>query len=224
MEVVLQSLINVDGIGWGKGGLNELRLVSKRLMHVIETCATRLTHHERLGPDSLPLGMLKKLTRIQHIKCYSHRLRSLEGCPDRLHSIEIYCASLLTLEPLKGCIHLEQLSLWYAHEISDISPISGCKKLKKLRINNSPITDLSPLASLHLLEDVNLFGCESIKSLVPISGLMNLWRLNCWQYVDIPQMSLLPLATCTGLKQVECHPYTLDLQELKKKMSSVRFC
>jgi hypothetical protein len=62
--------------------MNVLRLVSKRLMRVVESCATRLTYQSYNGPKSLPLMCvaLRRCHRIDYIKCNSP-LSSLEACP-----------------------------------------------------------------------------------------------------------------------------------------------
>jgi hypothetical protein len=88
------SDVNETGIGMGgmMGGMNVLRLVCKRLMRVVESCATRLTYQSNNGPDPFPKA-LRRCTRIKHITCLSH-IRSLEGCPTGLKSLNINSASL----------------------------------------------------------------------------------------------------------------------------------
>lgn len=44
LRMILLFLSNVDDIGWGQGGMNILRLVSKRLMCVVESCTTTLSN------------------------------------------------------------------------------------------------------------------------------------------------------------------------------------
>ena len=184
--------------GEGKGGMNVLRLVSKRLMQVVESCATRLTKLGDKGPESFPLA-LRRCKRIEHITCWSSFLKSLEGCPDGLKSLIIRYGDLLSsLEPLRGCTELESLEI-------------GC---------SFRITDLSPLASMPLLEDLKILGCSNIKSLNPLSGLKKLRSCDV-RGVD-PQTSVLPLSLCESLKVLISSPMELspavDLEELMKKM------
>ena len=55
MELVVKLFSDVDEDGRGKGGMNTSRLVSKRLMRMVESCATRLTQLDDEGPESFPL-------------------------------------------------------------------------------------------------------------------------------------------------------------------------
>ena len=137
LRPIILIFSNVDVMRWGQGGMDVFRLVCKRLMRVVESCATRLTHYHR-GPDSLPL-VLRRCMRIEHIRCRSFNLRSLEGCPNGLKSLDIYCPSLQSLEPLKGCTELESLEINGAVCISDLRPLASCTKIKKLTISYSQL-------------------------------------------------------------------------------------
>jgi len=216
MELIVTLCSDLDEEGYGRGGMNALRLASKRLKQVVESWATRLTHGEWDGTESLPILCLRRCKRIGDIICYSEDLTSLEGCPAGLKSLCINGHSLENLEPLRRCTQLESLEIMRAIQISDLSPLASCKRLKTLRINNSPATDLSPLSSLQLLEVLELFICSDIKSLSPLSGLKNLRDLSC---IDIdPETSLLPLLSCAGLKELMCSPNAVDLDELRRKL------
>jgi hypothetical protein len=213
--------------GWGKGGLNVLRLVNKRLMRVVESCATMLTHvqthHDEDGPESFPLS-LRLCTRIKHITCRNSSLRSLEGCPNGLKSLYMSDwryggpRSIISLEPLKRCTELESLEIW-SPSIGDLCPFSCCTRIKKLSLFKSPSSTLSPLSSMSLLEKLTILACMKIKSLNPLSGLMNLQMLNC--HVN-PQTSLLPLASCTGLKKLKCDQGAMDLEVLRRNLPGLR--
>ena len=155
--IVLQfpDLSEEDGHLVGKGGLNVLRLVSKRCLRVVESVATRLTHMDYAGANSLPAALLDRCKRIEHIRCDS--LCSLEGCPVGLKSLVIrYGDSMTTLQPLSVCKDLDILEIVYAPDISDLSPLSSCTRLKKLILPYSSVADLSPLLSMPLLEELHL--------------------------------------------------------------------
>ena len=215
MELIVSKCSEFDEEGHGQGGMNALRLVSKRLMQLVESCATRLTCEEWDGAESFPIS-LSRCRWISVIRCYSEDLTSLEGCPAGLKSLCINAYSLESLEPLRGCPELESLELMRATQIMDLSPLASCARLKCLRMNNSPVTDLSPLSSMPLLEVLDLFNCSDIKSLDPLSRLKNLRDLSC---IDIdPETSLLPLASCNGLKELMCNRNSVDLEELKKRL------
>ena len=153
---------------------------------------------------------------IEHIKCSSRNLKSLEGCPNGLKSLDMYGYSLLSLEPFRGFTELESLVISNPCRISDLSPLASCTKIKKLTIGSSRVSDLSLLSSMSLLEELVICFCDRIKSLDPLSGLMNLRKINC-QGID-PQTSLLPLASCTGLDDLWFSRNAVDLELLKKKL------
>ena len=200
---------------YGMGGLNVLRLVSKRLMRVVESCATMLTQLSINGPGSFPLALMR-CSKIESIACNSLNLRSLEGCPDGLKSLIIRYGGLLqSLEPLRGCIELESLYIYDAGSISDLRPLASCTKLKTLALNSSQISDLSPLSSMVLMEELSILACEP-ESLQPLSGLMNLQRVDCRE-ID-PSVSLQPLESCTGLTLLKCDENAVGLEELKRKL------
>ena len=144
--VLLCSEILEDGRG--QGGMNFLRLVSKRCMGLVESLATRLTNEEvDDGPSLLPFAALKRCKGIEHVNCDG--LMSLEGCPDGLKSLYIRDGrGIKSLEPLSACQELT-LEIHDAHRISDLSPLSSmlssCTKLRKLVLTWSKVTDLSPL-------------------------------------------------------------------------------
>jgi Leucine-rich repeat (LRR) protein len=126
------------------------------LMRLVESCATRLTN-ERVneGPVSFPL-VLRRCVRIEHIICDSYNLSSLEECPSGLKSLYVSGCSLQSLEPLRGCTELEILKVYDARNISDLTPLNACTRLKKLTINYSQVTDISVLSSMPLLQEVDL--------------------------------------------------------------------
>ena len=191
----------------GGGGMNVLRLVSKRLIRVVESCATRLTQLNRRwsGPRKLPV-FLRGCKRIRHIKCDSYNLRSLEGCPDGLRSLDAVGASLTSLEPLRSCTQLERLDIKVstnaknATQISDLGPLEACTRLKKLTIIHSQVTDISALSSMPLLNELNLYkkNQSSIKDLSPLIQCQRLVKLRIGGNRDIKDIS--PLAQCTRLE------------------------
>ena len=203
MELIVFKSSVVDEKGIGRGGMNVLRLVCKRLMRVVESCATRLTNLTNGGPESLPLA-LRRCLRIEHIRSYSRNLRSLEGCPNGLKSLYIDDGrSLESLEPLRGCTELESLEIWTARDISDLSPLASCTMIKKLTINFSQVTDISALSSMPLLEEVVLHKGAyqtSIKDLSPLIQCKRLRVLYIKGNRDIEDIS--PLSQCSQLEEL----------------------
>ena len=225
---------------WG-GSLNVFRLVNKRCKQVVESCTTKLTNRQvQDGPDSLPVALDERCRRIDQIRCGSHNLRSLEGCPNGLKRLDIgFAPHLSDLSPLASCSMMECLEIGVSSvtdisvvssmpllevficgkepggsSMRDISPLSSCLRLKSLNLNgNSELKDLSPLSACTALEELEISFCPLITSLAPLSTLKT---LGCTG-ID-PQTSLLPLASCTGLKQLWCSPVDLELEELRRRM------
>ena len=123
--------------GWEKRGLNAFRLPNKRFTQVAESCTTKLTNRQKDGPDFLPVPIIQRCRRIEHIRCCSHNLRSLEGCPDGL----------------------KKLFITEAFRLSDLSPLASCSMIEILDIDHSSITDISAVDSMPLLE---LFFCMKL--------------------------------------------------------------
>ena len=138
-ELIVSKCSDVDEKGWGHGGLNAFRLANKRLKRIVESCATRLTNQdgwdgpETDGPDSLPINLSERCRRIEHIRCNSYILGSLEGCPAGLKSLCINGYSLESLEPLRGCPMLERVTIFFVR-VSDPSPLDACLRLRRLTL------------------------------------------------------------------------------------------
>ena len=214
-ELILIHLSDVaedeSGRWVGKGGLNALRLVSKRCMRVVESVATRLTKGYAV---SLHLAAMKRCKRIEHIGC--EILGSLEGCPDGLKRLRINDGQLLkSLESLSACKELETLEIHEARRISDLSALLSCMRLKKLIIKFSNITDLIPLSSLPLLEKVDL-SYASIKDVSPLSHCKRLQKLNIRANRDLDDLS--PLCQCPDLEELSIWnlPLIKDLSFFEK--------
>ena len=204
----MRLLSVLDKVGWGVGGLNVLRLVSKRCLQVVESVATRLTGRE-YSYETLPVAVLKRCKRIEHITC--DYPSSLEGCPDGLKSLFVWNGSSLeSLEPLSACKQLETLEIHQAYTISDLSPLYSCMRLKNLLLTASYVTDLAPLSHLLLLEELDLYDEDEISfiSIIsPLSYCKKLKNLNIGCNVAIKDLS--PLSQCPDLE--ELHIYGLPL-------------
>ena len=88
---------------------------------------------------------------IKVIRCESHNLRSLEGCPNGLKKLAIGCAPHLSyLSPLASCSMMESLEVDFS-SITNISIVSLMPLLKgfscRKALGRPSIKDLSPLSS-----------------------------------------------------------------------------
>ncbi len=98
--------------------------------------------------------------------------------------------------------------------IGDLSPLSECKNLRELVLENCTISGLEPLADCTSLEILDLRRTRGFSDLSPISGLPNLFYLDlhgCSDVSDmtpIMNMNLKLLHTCdTGITREQAQAY-----------------
>ncbi|WP_058302274.1 leucine-rich repeat domain-containing protein [Gorillibacterium timonense] len=109
-----------------------------------------------------------------------------------------------SLKGLEGAVNIQSLDLDNG-EISDLSPLSGMKKLVRISLHSNQVTNLSPLASLTDLKHIDLYE-NKVKDLTPLKGLVKLKSLS----LSLNQVSdLSPLASLTELTSLELYsnPY-----------------
>ncbi len=106
------------------------------------------------------------------------------------------------LTGLQFATNLEDLVLgWWGHDgnqVSDLSPIAGLTKLRRLNLLNNPISDLSPLRDLTNLTELHL-NDTLVSDLSPLSGLTNLTSLNIHPTLAT---NLSPLAGLINLRSI----------------------
>ena len=186
------------------------------------------------------LNAFRLANRISYIKCVSHNLRSLEGCPDGLKRLVIGNAPHLSdLSPLASCTMMESLTIRTSSivdisvvismplfevfmcskvgigspSIKDLSPLSSCPRLRILSLHgNRELTNISPLSPCNL-EYLVITNCPLITSLAPLSIFQNLKKLWCNGIARATSLS--PLASCPGLKELNCHADAEDLVGLR---------
>jgi len=94
------------------------------------------------------------------------------------------------LSGLEYATNLEELNVW-GNRVSDISPLAGLTKLKKLDLgSNVYVSDISALASLTDLEDLKLY-MNDISDISPLAGLTKLKTLLLANNVNISDISAL---------------------------------
>jgi hypothetical protein len=98
---------------------------------------------------------------------------------------------------------LEYVSISYNEKLTDITPLSGLKKLKELHIYDCLwIENLEPLSALTNLEILSIGKCEKIKNLRPLSSLTNLKNLSLRHYNNYDYSALAPLRQLEELSLV----------------------
>jgi hypothetical protein len=129
--------------------------------------------------------------------------------------------SINDISPLASCPRLKRLWLYGNSELGDLSPLLNCKALEDLELTHCRlVTSLAPISSLSNLRELDCRWCPLIISLSPLSNLKNLQNLVC--HGIGPQTSHLFLASCTGLKELECLPDAVDLEELRNRMPQLK--
>lgn len=104
------------------------------------------------------------------------------------------------LSPLSGLKKLKQLNCSYT-QVTDLSPLSGLKNLQILSCSSTLVSDLSPLSKLENLQILSSFSTP-ITDLSPLSGLKDLQILSC---SSTQVSSLSPLAELKNLRQLFCY-------------------
>ncbi len=86
-------------------------------------------------------------------------------------------ADLVTsIEGIQYLSNLEELYLWGPSGISDLTPLSQLRRLRRIQIDGAAITDLAPLASVTSLVAVD-FRDNNLTSLAPLPSLPKLDRV-----------------------------------------------
>ena len=237
-ELIVSKCSELDVIkrSWvlpSRGGLNAFRLANKRLKQVVESCTTKISNYQDVyriirmyGPDSLPMPMLQRCRRIEHIRCEGRNLRSLEGCPNGLKRLWIGDAPhIIDLSPLASCSMME--SLWISNSsISDISVVAsmphldefGCQKRGQGRPS---IKDLSPLSSCTRLKQLSLNGNTGLKDLFPLSACLGLEKLDLTNCSLLTCTVMAPLSTLQNLQDLGCSncPLISSLEPLSRNLN-----
>lgn len=104
------------------------------------------------------------------------------------------------LSALKGCTKLRVLNLM-SNKITDLSPLSGLTALEELYLSNNSVADLSPLSGCTKLKKLNVSGCR-ITDLTPLAACRELTELHLGSndIRDISALSNLTKLTELGLE------------------------
>lgn len=162
----------------------------------------------------------KKMSQLKGLDCnlnftQSRRggIKSLEGLEYAVNMtiLDLTGNEVIDLTPLKKCKNLETLELddqYLAKSeqnptdkyLTDISPLKGLTKLKKLVLKNNKIENLSAIGSLTELEELDLYGNRGIKSINGFENLKKLKKLLLNRTGGITDIS--PLKECKDLEEL----------------------
>ena len=125
-----------------------------------------------------------------------------------------------SLAPLQYCTDLIALDLGH-NKITDLSFLSGLKKLKYLIIALNEVTDLTPLSGLSELKYLEIFSNENIKDISPLSGLTKLEAL-CMSDTKVTDIS--PLYNNQALRRLYLQGYRFDKQAREEIAKALPDC
>ena len=154
--------------------------------------------------DISPLARLTSLERLSLYGTGTENLAPLTGLTSLIRLQIADNERLSNVSPLAGLINLEWLDLHRCDSLSDISSLAGLTKLEYLNLNHtrrvydfslSPLSGLTGLRRLRLAEN-------RISDVSSLAGLISLKRL------DLPQNQIVdisPLLGLTGLTELYLH-------------------
>lgn len=125
-----------------------------------------------------------------------------------------------SLAPLQYCTDLIALDLGH-NKITDLSFLSGLKKLKYLIIALNEVTDLTPLSGLSELKYLEIFSNENIRDISPLSGLTKLEAL-CMSDTKVTDIS--PLYNNQALRRLYLQGYRFDKQAREEIAKALPDC
>ena len=159
---------------------------------------TKLRWLELFNTPISDLSPLARLTSLKRMSLYGTRTENLSPLAGLTSLTQLQIANNETLSdisPLAGLINLEWLDLHRCDSLSDLSPLAGLTKLEYLNLNHTRrVSDysLAPLSGLTGLRRLRLAE-NRISDVSPLSGLIDLARL------DLPRNEIVDLSPLSGL-------------------------
>ena len=159
---------------------------------------TKLRWLELFNTPISDLSPLARLTSLKRMSLYGTRTENLSPLAGLTSLTQLQIANNKTLSdvsPLAGLINLEWLDLHRCDSLSDLSPLAGLTKLEYLNLNHTRrVSDysLAPLSGLTGLRRLRLAE-NRISDVSPLSGLIDLARL------DLPRNEIVDLSPLSGL-------------------------
>ncbi len=154
--------------------------------------------------DISPLARLTSLERLSLYGTGTENLAPLAGLTSLIRLQIADNETLSDISPLAGLINLEWLDLHRCDSLSDISSLARLTKLEYLNLNHSRRVydySLSPLSGLTGLRRLRLAE-NRISDVSSLAGVINLERL------DLPRNEIVdisPLSGLTGLRELYLH-------------------
>lgn len=138
--------------------------------------------------NAIDLRALRELRRLE----ISGPRAGSEHLPDKLEAISYFGCPWRTLDPLSTTRSLRSVNI-DGRRVADISALSACTDLRRMRLNYLQVENPFLEAELHKLERLALEASRVVRSLEGISE--NAQALKFLELSDIPRLnSLAPLA------------------------------
>lgn len=149
------------------------------------------------------------LAELTNLSISGAGIRDLTGLElaMNLEELRLRASRISDLRPLSGLMRLRRLDVSSprndrAGQIADLSPLSGLEALRWLDADNNAIADLTPLSGLTGLESLSLSG-NPIADLSPLSGLTGLRDLSVERSAVRDLSPLSGLTRLIGLRLAE---------------------
>ena len=142
----------------------------------------RVVIAEALGKASSAAITVEDMATLTTLSTSDRDIKDLTGMEHAFNLEEMWIedAHISNLAPLAGLTKLRKLDT-IKTDISDISPLAGLANLTRLNLYGSRVTDISPLRSLTKLTWLGFRYVDGISDYSPLAGLTNLKHLDLFR-------------------------------------------
>ena len=120
---------------------------------------------------------LTKVSLLCGPDCYEE-VRDLTGLEyaTNLTDFDTYGEAFSDLGPLAGLTKLKRLRISHDHQVTDISPLAGLTNLESVQLDETLVHDVAPMGAMAKLTYLNINFCR-VTSITPLAHLANLKTL-----------------------------------------------
>jgi hypothetical protein len=182
------ELEELDVTGTGVSDLESLKELSN--LHTICAYGTTVTLIPQMKGYKLQKLSVGKTKICQFL---GRRL------PPSLAELDLAETAISNLRPLAWCTCLTSLDISGCDQVSDITPLTNCSKLRRFIAPDTGIEWIEALKACTGLRQVSLSGCRKLKTIEPLGECKFLKVLNV-SYTSVRDFT--PLYGCTGLSEL----------------------
>jgi hypothetical protein len=217
VRTIRTSAYDLEGLEYYAGTLETLEIYFAwlygydRNLDPIARCTNliALRFNSCMGMDTLNLGIVATLTKLEEFSIITSELRNIDLTP-LYHCVNLTSLSLngnyldyVELSGVASCTLLQTISIGdNSINYINLSPLSQCKKLQSLYLFNNHLTsvNLTPLQNLENLKNLYIGDNRlTYMDLTPLSGCSSLQYLFLSDN-EIPSIDLSPLSACSNLQ------------------------